>query len=331
MNMKKEIIMGISIPIIFTVGVYAFFSLIPSEFQTLSNFISYTSSLSTILMVLVVIATTSLQLKEMSNARLLQTQPFPSIIPSKKSYIEELSFFRSFPISKTVLERRLFFNFEIENIGDGPIVAIDIIPRLRYTDGKDEIVTIEPVWERVDSLKQNQKEEFELMFTPDTEDRSEMARCIMKRFVSDEFPCGGSPSSSSIELIILYKNVLGASFRQTMHFDIFLYEEDKEKVKSCLKLLEIAGINYVEQIKKLDLLYKSDKDKASETLEKLNEEISKKEGCGKVYCQAVARHGMFSIKPISEKEYRKEMQARTYGRLIGIEKDAEFFKVVKEN
>src|SRR3972149_9009513 len=117
-SIKGELLLGISIPIIFTFGVLAFFTLIPSESQTLTNFIGYTSSLATILMVLVVIVTTSLQLKEMQSSKLLQTQPFPAITPLAKSYIEEFSGFYDIPASKTVLERRLFFHFEVENMGN---------------------------------------------------------------------------------------------------------------------------------------------------------------------------------------------------------------------
>lgn len=76
---SRESMIAISIPIIFTIGIIAFFNLFPKETLTLGNFISYTSSLATIIMVLVVIFTTNLQLKEMKSMRVLQNQHFPLI------------------------------------------------------------------------------------------------------------------------------------------------------------------------------------------------------------------------------------------------------------
>lgn len=328
--MRKETLLGVAtIPAIFTIGVVAFLIFLPSESRTLGNFISYTSSLATILMVLVVIITTSLQLREMTNARLLQTQPFPTIKPSMKSHLEKLRFFYNVPGLKTVLERRLAFYFEVENIGNGPIVAFDIVPRLIYTGEKGKALSIDPLWKRIDSLRENEKKELFVIFVPTNE--PEMADCIIQRFVSKELTCGESPTSSFIELTILYKNVLGASFKQKTHFDIFLYREDREKLKTCLKLLKTTRIDYSEKIRTSDSLHKTDQGKARAFLRDLNSELSTKEGYERIYFQAVARDEMFSIKTISESEYQKEMKDRGYGRTIMVTKDEEFYEATKEN
>ena len=56
--MKKDIIIILSIPIAFAVGIVAFFILFPLESLNLQIFIDYMASLSTVIMVLVYIITT---------------------------------------------------------------------------------------------------------------------------------------------------------------------------------------------------------------------------------------------------------------------------------
>lgn len=319
-DMRKELLLGISIPIIFTLGFIAFVYLIPAEYQTLDNFISYTSSLSTILMVLVVIVTTSLQLKEMQSTKLLQTQPFPTVTPLDKSRIEKLTFFYSYPESKTLLYRRLFFFFSVENIGNAPIVALDIIPKLRFVDDEGKTRTVEEAWERIDSLKPDEKREVDVMFREHGGTKPSAADYILKRSISDERPCEKPLRPSSIELTILYKNVIGANFKQRMLFDIYFYGEDMEIIKSCLKLSETAKIDFAETIKTLDSLMKRDEDKGNEMINELNEDLSAKSGCKGINFAAVSRRGAFSVNPISEKEYQEHLQTRTYETTIWLEK-----------
>jgi hypothetical protein len=58
-GMRTKWLLVSTIPVIFAVGIVAFFALIPPESLTLNNFIAYMSSLSTAVMVLVYIITTS--------------------------------------------------------------------------------------------------------------------------------------------------------------------------------------------------------------------------------------------------------------------------------
>ena len=113
---KRELIFYLTIPLIFTIGILVFFKILPQEIVTISNFISYTSSLATLLMVLIVIFTTQQQLNEMKNTRILQTQPLPFITPSKESHLERPTFFYDYPISKAELLCRIFVLFEIQNL-----------------------------------------------------------------------------------------------------------------------------------------------------------------------------------------------------------------------
>ena len=64
MSSRKDLLLALPVPILFTTAVIVFFIIIPSESQTLSNLISYTSSVATISMVLIVIMVNSLQEKK---------------------------------------------------------------------------------------------------------------------------------------------------------------------------------------------------------------------------------------------------------------------------
>ena len=305
--------MAISIPIIFTIGVIAFFKILSPESITLANFISYVSSLSTILMVLVVIFTTSLQLsamkqqlKEMESARILQTQPLPFIKPLEKSHLEALNILRDVPKSETHLARRMFFYLEVENVGNGTAVAIDVAPKLTYTDEKGELVTEEDVWERIDSLKPNEKKEKDFMF------REDRTWAHVRNFLSED------TQLSTIELTVFYKNIIGACFKEKLSFEVWFYEEDREKLKSCLKLFESAKIDYAEQIREINVLAERDAAAASRMIRNLDEELSKSEGREEIQFCAHPVVGSFHVTPISEEEYRKQLEGRGYGRLLGI-------------
>ena len=292
----------------------------PSSSMTIDNFIGYTSSLSTILMVLIVITTTSLQRKEMENSRMLENQPLPSITPSDKSYIEEIQFFFDVPEQIANLEQRLFFEYKIDNIGNGPAVAIDVVPLIKFWDEKGNVVIKKPVWERIGTLKQNESVEREIMFTNETGKKPSMVECMMKDFLSGGTECGGHLGSATIELLLYYKNVLGASFEQKIGFDLFFYNRDEEIIKACVKLVESARIDYAKDIEKASLLLKNDSEQANELVKKLNDTLSKNEGCTKILFKGNPKYEDFSIRPISENDYQRVMKSRKYGRLIGVEK-----------
>lgn len=312
-GMRKELLLGLSIPIIFTSGILAFIFLFPSELQTLGNFISYTSSLSTILMVLVVIVTTSIQTKEMQNGRMLQDQPFPSVTPSDESHIEDLRLFYSPPRKATMLSRRLYFYFAIENIGNGPAVVVDIAPKLVLEDKKGKIVTVEPVWESINSLKQNEKKQIDIMFVRDPNAKEDFIECMMREFLTDPIPCEGRSSTCAINLEIYYKNVLGASFTENSAFSISFDKEDEEAIRSSLKLFETAKIDHAKDMERINLLMKTDEEEAQKLINRINGDLSKKEGATKIQFNVKPIASVFSVKTITEKKYQKAMRTSVRG------------------
>jgi len=307
-NLKSILAYTLPIPILFTVGVLAFFVLFPSESQTLNTFVSYISSLSTILMVLIVVITTSLQRREMENTRLLQTQPLPIIIPSEKSYIEELRFFYSPDTSTPSLDRRIFFCFNIENIGNAPAIAVKIAPRLIYTNEEGKFEEIRPVCTEFGYLKQGQKEEDEIMFI-DPKDRK-MTKCIMNNFLTSKVPCIDEIKPTILDLAIFFKNVLGASFREDIQFLIYPKDDEEEKIKSALKLTQNAEIDYRTKLKELGVISKKDENEGHLLLHNLNKELASQEGSQKLGLEIPQSSTDFSVKTISNKEFQKQTQLR---------------------
>ena len=130
--------MVVSIPVIFAVGVIAFFLGLPPELLTITNFIAYASSLSTVIMVLVYLFTNSqqlrimeTQLKEMEMSRNSQIQPLPYLEkPKAEMQVSRYYIGPSTKFKRMRLCCRFFFEFSVNNIGNGPAVAVDFIPKL---------------------------------------------------------------------------------------------------------------------------------------------------------------------------------------------------------
>lgn len=318
---KTEILLTVSIPIIFTAGIVSFFVLLPQEVVTLANFISYTSSLSTILMVLVVIFTTRQQLKQMESTKILQTQPFPLLAPLNESHVEPLKFFHGGPMRNIILGCRPYFYYKIENIGNGPAAAVDIIPTVRYSDEEGKNVTEEFLWETIGAMKQNEEMSGHILF-PMHHDKPTGIECILRDFLSRKLPCEEPPARPEIDLTILYRNILGACFRQKLQYEILFSDGDEERIKSCLKLFETTRIDTSEDMEKHDQLVSSGRfEEATKLREELNKTLSKEEGCCKIPFRAYLKTDTFSIEHIPESEYQKEIKARRYGHVVGFSHD----------
>jgi hypothetical protein len=262
-------------------------------------------------MVLVVILATRQQVKEMENTRVLQNQPLPYASPLEKSHLEAARFFFSPPERQFSLLCRLKFYASLENIGNGSAVAIDVVPKLLYHGKMEKIVPIETVFKRVESLKPDQKVEIDSMFYSGQESSEGMMHeCILRNYIDNK-------SLSQIELNIFYRNVLGACFRSRILFDIWFYEEDEEKIRSCAKLLETAKIDFADEIRKYIALKRDGRDTEADVLfDKMNERLSQNEGCANIPISLELKMGSFSVMPISMHDYEKEMSRKAYPRRV---------------
>jgi hypothetical protein len=303
MEMKRDWLMVISIPIIFIVGILLFFLLIPPELMTIINFIAYASSLSTIVMVLVYVFTTSRQLRamqsqldEMQYSRDVQVQPLlyfdklKMIFEAPKFYLDPATEFK-----KVEFACRVHFYFSISNIGNGPAVAVDFIPNLALVMPKDNRLTklVEYTYdERIEcvSLKKEDSKDVSLMFI---DDENKFIESVLGRDVV-------------LHLHIIFKNVLGMPFKEEVSFRVLVYEPElTKKIESCVKAVRTYEIDFTEDISEFEKLIKSSKDEEARKKLMQMREKSKSQLGGLEECQIPIDilSGSFSITPISRAEY----------------------------
>lgn len=299
--------MAAIIPIVFAVGIIAFFGLLPPELITLSNFISYVASLSTIILVLVYILTTSRQLStmrsqltEMQYSRNVQVQPLMSLEKAKTNF--ELPRYYTSPLTefkKMDLLCRIHFSTIVSNIGNGPAVAVDFIPKLvtakRGLHGAIGTTLVETFGRRVEciSLKEGDSKKINFMFI---DEKHKVAENLLSAYLI------------ALELVMVYKNAIGMAFKQQMAFWINLpSEKELETLKLCLKSIRTADIDFKEQIKEFETLKEHGRDKeATRILRKVNAELKKRlKGQHEIDLSTGIATGSFSVGPISQSEYER--------------------------
>ena len=320
--MNKESVMALSIPIIFAIGIIAFFALLPAESITLSNFIAYVASLSTAIMVLVYLSTTSRQLnamynqlREMQFSRNLQTQPLP-FLTTLKAKIERPHLWvdPKDRFLKPAIACRIILEGKIENLGNGPAVAIDFIPRIlcaeydkQFSDSElpcvlyqkkpKEIKTIETTVQRVAclSLKEGDSKDVKWMF-------ADSDNMLLNSIVTPK------PTSEFLETTVLYKNVLGASFRAEFVYGIDYSDKSIDKMKSCAKVIETVRIDFgTDLVKYENLASKKEYEEMKKISEKISKGIEENFKFEDVPLELNLISGVFSVSPITEEEYRKEI------------------------
>lgn len=300
----RESAIAVIIPIIFLIGVVAFFVMFPRELVNLGNFVGYMSGLSTVIMVLVYVFTTSRQLgtmrsqlEEMKMSRSLQTQPLPFPTP-QKAYIEAPNFWIGPPDWKMDILYRIFIELAIQNIGNGPVVAINFIPEIFFEDKNGKVARLETAWTPIDSLREGATGKVEFMFV---DNNSVMINNALY----------STPYSATMRLITLYKNVLGGSFKSDATYLLLFSDADKEKLKACLKIMKTSKIDYAEEIERHEALRKqSGKDKSNNLYEKIHTEFPKKSGIENIPFSVELWEGSFSVTPLTDKEYRNELRSR---------------------
>lgn len=321
--MRKEFLITISILIIYSVSIAVFFVLIPSEFITPTNFIDYAASLSTIVMVLIYILTTSRQLntmqdqlKEMEATRNLQTQPLP--YPKvEKAEIAPPNFW-GFPhdrFEKIYLVYDVRFEGKINNIGNSPAIGVDCFPSVVCLETKGSKLSGGPLcmedktftkaemlrseWKRIEciSLKDGDSNVFSCVFPDD--------HAMIESFLSQRL------TREQLRLAIFYKNILGASFKLEMVYEIGCPKAEIEKIKSYLKSMKSAKVDYSKElIQYRKLRANGQREKADRIFSKLRDEFPTRYKLENVTLDLTLIPGSFSVKPIDEEDYVNELTER---------------------
>lgn len=311
---SKYWLMVIAIPIIFAVGIALFFVLLPPESISIANFVPYASSWSTVVMVLVYVFTTSRQLgvmqkqlNEMHYSRDVQVQPL--IYPKEPNATIEMPQYYTGPASgfkKMELMCRLQVDFEVENLGSGPAVEIDFIPKLiskswYVTLGKPNETTtlVDGLGRRIEciSLREGDSKTVSFLFS-DTE----------LKFVNSLV--GHLRNYLSCEVV--FKNALGMTFKETFNFNLSLadFGRDSEILKTCLKTAKTAEIDFGEKTREFESLKQKGRDNdAEKILTQVRKELTARfESCKEgVKLDSDMASGSFSISTISSNEYQESI------------------------
>lgn len=305
MKLNRQLLLVAIVPIVFVIGIVLFFVLLPSELLTLTNFIGYMSSLSTTVMVLVYVVTTSRQLDTMSNqlkemqfSRSVQVQPLPYlekrhaefVLP--RYYVGPSTDFKKMELCSYVRAR-----FVILNYGNGPAIIVDFITHLvSGPRGKEsEILNKDTVTPHVDCVPLKTRNPQEIDFELD--DGSD-GQHIVEALIKDH--------RIAISFIIIYKNALGKPFRENVAFWLNAKsEKDFEMLKSSLKLIRTAGIDFAAQLQKHEkLAIAGREDERIAALEETNKKINDMFGVSEIDLEAQIAPSNFDVRSISEEEYQ---------------------------
>lgn len=292
--------MKLSIPAIYLGGIIAFL-LLPQELWTLRDFISYMSSLSTVIMVFIYIFTTSQQLNAMRNqlaemqySRNIQSQPLLSFDDTKTRFV--LPRYYVSPMTNFMqmeLMCQIVTSADVTNIGNSPAVAIDFIPRIMSARGKMLVDT--SLGERIEciSLTEGDKQSIILVLH---DKQNKTAEALLNE------------NGVFLNLIAVYKNVLGMPFKQEIAFALQVPSEKvEENLRSCLKTTKTAEIDFSDQVREFTSLRKREKtEEAYEIVDETNAKLKKRFGDKEeIELRIIVVSGSFSVNPISQLEYQR--------------------------
>ena len=206
------------IPVIFIGGISLFFLLLPSEAISITNFVAYAASWSTVVMVLIYVFTNSRQLKimqrQISEMNLTRNVQFQPLVYPKEPKVEcETPQYFGDPATefkKMEFCCRIYVTFKVANLGNGPAVELDFLPKI-----------ITKTWDRTGSKPKEQIKELKV------EGLGPRIECIslgegdskdVNFLLFDskaEFFEALLNSGTYIFFDVIFKNVLGMTFKET--------------------------------------------------------------------------------------------------------------------
>jgi len=320
---SKHWIMVLAIPTIFAVGIALFFVLLPLESISITNFVAYASGWSTVVMVLVYVFTTSRQLgimqqqlKEMYYSRRVQVQPL--IYPDKPKVTPESPHYYLGP--ETVFKKmrfmcRVFVDFKVNNLGNGPAVEIDFMPKLVSKIWDPTLIRprgkvtelVDGLGQRMEciSLREGDNKEIGFIFF---DEELKFVNSLLDNFFA------------YVSCEIVFKNVLGMVFRETFDFRVALKDpaKEEEKLSMYLKTAKTAEIDFGKKIREFEaLIEKGRENEAGDIFHGVNEEIKARfKGYEQLVLASDILPGSFSISTISQNDYEKMIVQRDARRRI---------------
>jgi hypothetical protein len=304
MKFNRAVFLAAIVPIIFLAGVISFFVFLPLELQSITNFVAYLSGLSTAIMVLVYIViysrqldTMSKQLEEMQFTRDVQVQPLPYLQEGKASLkLPRYYVGPSTDFTKMELMSFVKANFKIINHGNGPAIAVDFIPHILTGSRIKEPVILDKdtFCAPVDCvpLKLDTPQTIEFQFDNGS-DGKEILETLMEDY------------RILLRFSIAYKNAIGKPFQERISFWLNVKsKEDLERIKSSLKLIHTAPIDFSNQLQKFEKFASFQREEEKDKIfSEVNQRILSILGLDEVELEVQLALRSFDVRSISEEAY----------------------------
>lgn len=301
----QENLVVISIFIIIIVGCSGYFILMPSEENTITIFITYLSSLSTICLVIIYIFTDSRQLQimkrqleEMEFSRNIQSQPLP-IIDNINGVFQLPQFYYGSrnDFKNLLLMCRHIFALKIRNYGNGPAISVYFFPSLKNIDRQSKKVEtiIETFGTTVEyiTLKEGDVKD-------ETLDIRDFDNKLIELLVNKKIPF--------IEINMVYKNIIGMPYKEQISYSInYEDESDFNVLKNALKLIKTYNIDFNDDlIEYAKFIKQNNTDEAVKVMERCRAKRDEILGhIDTINFKMEILSGSFKVNPISEQEYNK--------------------------
>jgi len=294
----QENLVVISICSVIIIGSLGYFILMPSNERTITTFITYLSSLSTICLVIIYIFTDTRQLQimrrqldEMKFSRNIQYHPLISMDPYK--CMLELPRYYSGPSSDfkvMELKTRFYFDCTNVNIGNSPAINIISIPELKSVQNDILVDTFGSTVEYL-SLKDGDLGNIEF-FLLDPEHK------ILQSLYTDH--------RVMLNIITIYKNTLNMPFKQSIEYLIAPTPGDvTEIIRKSIRLLKTIDMDYTDEVEQYNRFAESeDPGSANKIIKAVNTDIKEKTS-EEVELDLEIVPGTFRVDAISDEEYSR--------------------------
>lgn len=293
---------------ILIIAIIAYFCL---SINLLSGLVTYLSGLSTVGILLLTsfyVVYTNKQLNEIQKQRKLQVQPLPNIeISEGKILCPRLVHKRIHESAEYTFRVDVDFDVTIKNIGNGSAILTDVFHDLvgrKIRQGKKESILAY----RINTIETGK----EISFIDTLDDDDYDYQIINTLNAIPETEC---PITVAFDILlrsmVLYKNVLGASFLLKIDNIISIGDENQKTLSEWLSIMSSFENEFASALSKFKTVWRRNKDEAHEILKKIEDEVATKFSEKEIPIDLLAYSPSFEVTHISEKK-AKEYQSKIY-------------------
>lgn len=248
------------------------------------------------------------QLKEMERSTNFSAQPLP-VIAIERIYFEKPRAFYAPPYDEYSGSTRLFADFSIQNYGTQPATNVIVSGFVIIFDEKENkfhdsmSIQIDTLGTSNDEKSPVSSRQGDFMFVLQS-DFSIISSLRQMKF----------DTTPNLLIAILYKNILGGCFFESWQYKLYLRnEQDEATLKNWHSKMNSFHIEYSSEIKTLRKLKRSDGNEWNVEFEKLKNLFSASAEQREVELSYSLIPNSYTIKPITEDEYKKRTSKVYFG------------------